>query len=101
MWYIIIPLIQQAGSFEKLVPGYYYRQNADGTYSNGSGTGNEVATERTMVRKFIIDSVRYWAEEYHVDGFRFDLMGLIDTTTMKQLAAEPAHRSVTIHIVIW
>jgi type I pullulanase len=77
-----------ASSFEKLVPGYYYRQNPDGTYSNGSGTGNEVATERPMVRKFIIDSVRYWAEEYHVDGFRFDLMGLIDTTTMKELTAE-------------
>ena len=87
-------------SFEKLVPGYYYRQNADGTYSNGSGTGNEVATERTMVRKFIIDSVRYWAEEYHVDGFRFDLMGLIDTTTMKQLAAE-LHAEVSPSILLY
>ncbi|MEK3704191.1 type I pullulanase [Paenibacillus sp. FSL R7-0198] len=87
-------------SFEKLVPGYYYRQNADGTYSNGSGTGNEVATERTMVRKFIIDSVRYWAEEYHVDGFRFDLMGLIDTTTMKQLAAE-LHTDVSPSILLY
>ncbi|WP_340014120.1 type I pullulanase [Paenibacillus sp. FSL K6-1318] len=87
-------------SFEKLVPGYYYRQNADGTYSNGSGTGNEVATERAMVRKFIIDSVRYWAEEYHVDGFRFDLMGLIDTTTMKQLAAE-LHAEVSPSILLY
>lgn len=87
-------------SFEKLVPGYYYRQNADGTYSNGSGTGNEVATERAMVRKFIIDSVRYWAEEYHVDGFRFDLMGLIDTTTMKQLAAE-LHAEVSSSILLY
>lgn len=87
-------------SFEKIVPGYYYRQNADGTYSNGSGTGNEVATERAMVRKFIIDSVRYWAEEYHVDGFRFDLMGLIDTTTMKQLAAE-LHAEVSPSILIY
>ncbi|WP_440111805.1 type I pullulanase [Paenibacillus sp. QZ-Y1] len=87
-------------SFEKLVPGYYYRQNADGTYSNGSGTGNEVATERHMVRKFIIDSVRYWAEEYHVDGFRFDLMGLIDTATMKQLAAE-MHAEVSPSIFLY
>ncbi|WP_340399184.1 type I pullulanase [Paenibacillus sp. FSL H8-0079] len=87
-------------SFEKLVPGYYYRQNADGTYSNGSGTGNEVATERAMVRKFIIDSVRYWAEEYHVDGFRFDLMGLMDTTTMKQLAAE-LHAEVSPSVLLY
>ncbi|MDR9747577.1 type I pullulanase [Paenibacillus taichungensis] len=89
-----------ASSFEKLVPGYYYRQNPDGTYSNGSGTGNEVATERPMVRKFIIDSVRYWAEEYHVDGFRFDLMGLIDTTTMKELAAE-LHAEVSPSILLY
>lgn len=88
-----------ASSFE-LVPGYYYRQNPDGTYSNGSGTGNEVATERPMVRKFIIDSVRYWAEEYHVDGFRFDLMGLIDTTTMKELAAE-LHAEVSPSILLY
>ncbi|MGC5774217.1 type I pullulanase [Paenibacillus pabuli] len=89
-----------ASSFEKLVPGYYYRQNPDGTYSNGSGTGNEVATERPMVRKFIIDSVRYWAEEYHVDGFRFDLMGLIDTATMKELAAE-LHAEVSPSILLY
>lgn len=89
-----------ASSFEKLVPGYYYRQNPDGTYSNGSGTGNEVATERPMVRKFIIDSVRYWAEEYHVDGFRFDLMGLMDTATMKELAAE-LHAKVSPSILLY
>ncbi|MDN4604708.1 type I pullulanase [Paenibacillus sp. F6_3S_P_1C] len=87
-------------SFEKLVPGYYYRQNPDGTYSNGSGTGNEVATERPMVRKFIIDSVRYWAEEYHMDGFRFDLMGLIDTATMKELTAE-LHATVSPSILLY
>ncbi|WP_434749815.1 type I pullulanase [Paenibacillus amylolyticus] len=87
-------------SFEKLVPGYYYRHNADGTYSNGSGTGNEVATERSMVRKFIIDSVRFWAEEYHMDGFRFDLMGLIDVTTMKQLASE-LHSQVSPSILLY
>jgi type I pullulanase len=87
-------------SFEKLVPGYYYRQHADGTFSNGSGTGNEVATERAMVRKFIIDSVRFWAEEYHVDGFRFDLMGLIDIITMKQLASE-LHTQVSPSILLY
>ncbi|PAD31085.1 type I pullulanase [Paenibacillus sp. 7523-1] len=87
-------------SFEKLVPGYYYRQNADGTYSNGSGTGNEVASERPMVRKFIRESVRYWAEEYHIDGFRFDLMGLIDTTTMRELAAE-LHEHVSPSILLY
>ncbi|WP_145408178.1 type I pullulanase [Paenibacillus xylanexedens] len=87
-------------SFEKLYPGYYYRQLEDGTYSNGSGTGNEVATERHMVRKFIMDSVRYWAEEYHVDGFRFDLMGLIDTATMKSLAAD-LHEKVSPSILLY
>ena len=63
--------------FNQLVPGYFYR-----TDSNGSGCGNDVASERSMVRKFIVDSVAYWAEEYHLDGFRFDLMGLLDTDTM-------------------
>ena len=63
--------------FNKLVPGYFYRPD-----SNASGCGNDVASERSMVRKFIVDSVSYWAKEYHLDGFRFDLMGLIDTDTM-------------------
>jgi len=66
--------------FNKLVPGYFYRPD-----SNGSGCGNDVATERSMVRKFIVDSVSYWASEYHLDGFRFDLMGLIDTDTMNEI----------------
>ncbi|WP_440111802.1 type I pullulanase [Paenibacillus sp. QZ-Y1] len=76
------------GPFERLVPGYYYRYRQDGTLSNGSGVGNELATERPMVRKYIVDSLLYWAEEYHVDGFRFDLMGLIDTETMNELTRE-------------
>lgn len=71
--------------FNITVPGYYYRMNADGSFSNASGCGNEVASERTMVRKYIIDSVAYWAEEYHINGFRFDLMGILDMETMKQL----------------
>ncbi len=71
--------------FNQIVPGYYYRQRSDGTLSDASGCGNELATERSMVRKFIIDSVAYWAEEYHLDGFRFDLMGIVDIETMNQL----------------
>ncbi|MDR3284789.1 MAG: type I pullulanase [Treponema sp.] len=78
----------QEGPFERLVPGYFYRTTASGALSNGSGCGNEVATERPMVRKYIIDSCTYWAREYNIDGFRFDLMGLIDTPTMEQLVQE-------------
>lgn len=70
-------------NFNKIVPGYYYRITEEGDYSNGSACGNEVAAERVMARKFIADSVVYWAQEYHVDGFRFDLMGLIDIETMQ------------------
>ena len=77
-----------AWPFDALVPGYYYRTTDTGVYANGSGCGNEVASERPMVRKFIIDSCRYWASEYAIDGFRFDLMGIIDTPTMKQLTEE-------------
>lgn len=73
--------------FNRLVPGYYYRQDANGEFSNGSACGNETASERSMVRKFIVDSVAYWAREYHVDGFRFDLMGLHDIETMNAVRA--------------
>lgn len=76
------------GPFERFAPGYFYRRDCGGALSNGSGVGNELATEKPMVRKFIKDSLRYWAEEYHIDGFRFDLMGLIDTTTMKEVVRE-------------
>ena len=69
-----------------LVPGYYHRINADGSWSNGSGCGNEVASERYMVSKFIVDSVLFWAQEYNFSGFRFDLMALLDTNTMNALA---------------
>ncbi|CAI6078385.1 Glycogen debranching enzyme [Paenibacillus sp. JJ-100] len=78
----------EEGPFERIVPGYFYRAYADGTRSNGSGVGNELATERPMVRKYILDSLRYWAEEYHIDGFRFDLMALIDQDTMSELTRE-------------
>jgi pullulanase len=68
--------------FDKIVPFYFYRVADDGLYSNGSFCGNEVATEKPMVRKFIVDSIKHDVRNYHFDGFRFDLMGLIDTTTM-------------------
>lgn len=68
--------------FNLTVPGYYYRQTATGGWSNGSGCGNDTASEREMFKNFMVDSVKYWAEEYHLDGFRFDLMGLHDSDTM-------------------
>jgi pullulanase len=74
-------------SFEGLVPGYYYRLHRDGNYWNGSGTGNEFRSEAPMARRFIIETVKYWATEYKVDGFRFDLLGLIDVETMRQVVA--------------
>lgn len=71
--------------FQLTVPDYYYRQDDHGNFSNGSGVGNETASERTMMRKYMIDSLLYWAEEYHIDGFRFDLMGVHDTETMNEI----------------
>lgn len=68
--------------FDKIVPYYFYRLSDDGKYFNGSGCKNDVATERPMVRKFIVDSTKYWVKEYHVDGFRFDLMGIMDKETI-------------------
>jgi pullulanase len=74
--------------FNQTVPGYFYRQKKDGSFSNASGCGNELATERAMVRKYIIDSLKYWAQEFHIDGFRFDLMGIYDLETMKKIRVE-------------
>ena len=71
--------------FNKLVPNYFSRVSADGSYSNGSACGNDTASERAMVKKYIVDSVLYWATEYHIDGFRFDLVGLIDTETINEV----------------
>ena len=70
-------------NFQRLVPGYFFRYNLDGSLSNGSGVGNDTASERFMFSKFIVDSTAFWAEEYKLGGFRFDLMGLHDTATMK------------------
>ena len=74
-------------NFQLLIPDYFYRFNEDGTYSNASGCGNEIASERPMVRKYIRESLEYWVDEYHVDGFRFDLMGIHDLATMNEISA--------------
>ena len=79
--------VYDAGQFSvnKIVPSYFSRVNADGSFSNGSGCGNDTASEREMVRKYIVESVMYWKEEYHIDGFRFDLVGLLDETTINEI----------------
>lgn len=79
-------------------PGYYYRHNADGSYSNASGCGNETASERAMMRRYMIESMKYWASEYHIDGFRMDLMGVHDTETIKILRTELDKIDPTIFI---
>ena len=74
-------------NFSLTAPGYYYRHRPDGSYSDASGCGNETASERQQMRDFIVNSVKYWADEYHIDGFRFDLMAIHDTETMNEVAA--------------
>lgn len=75
-------------NFQLTYPDYYYRKNEDGTYSNGSGCGNETASEKPLMREFMLESVKYWINEYHIDGFRFDLMGVHDIETMNEIRAE-------------
>lgn len=88
-----------AGSnFERTAPGYFYRQRPDGTYADGSGCGNETASNRPMMRKYMIESVLYWIHEYHVDGFRFDLMGIHDLETMNEIRKATAAVDPTIFI---
>ncbi|MBU8879785.1 type I pullulanase [Bacillus sp. FJAT-29790] len=77
--------IRENSSFEKVVPGYFFRHDEFGMPSNGTGVGNDIASERLMTRKFIIDSIRFWMDEYFIDGFRFDLMGILDVETMSQI----------------
>ncbi|MEM7105902.1 MAG: type I pullulanase [Bacteroidota bacterium] len=77
----------ETSNFSLETPGYYYRFNEDGSWSNASACGNETASERPMMRKYILESVKYWVNEYHLDGFRFDLMGIHDIETMNQVAA--------------
>lgn len=86
-------------NFNHIVPGYYYRIRPDGLFSNGSGCGNELADERPMVRKFIVDSVTYWAREYKIDGFRFDLMGLHHIHTMQ--AVREALNEIDPSIIVY
>ena len=74
--------------FDKIFPRYYYRTDATGRYANGTGCGNEFASEKPMARKLIVDSIKYWMTEYHVDGFRFDLMGMLDRETMLEVYRE-------------
>lgn len=85
--------------YDAMVPKYYYRLEDDGSYSNGSGVGNEVATEAIMARHFIKQSCRYWVEEFHIDGFRFDLMGLMDTDIMEEITLEV--KAINPHAIIY
>lgn len=80
--------LTETSNFNQLVPGYYYRQTKDGKFSNASACGNETASERPMMRKFILESMKYWVQEYHVDGFRIDLMGIHDIETMNLISRE-------------
>lgn len=97
--------VYDSGSFcfNKIVPGYFSRIDAQGRYSNGSGCGNDTASERSMVRKYIVDSVNYWADEYHIDGFRFDLMGLIDVVTVNEIvrSVHSRHPNVIFYAEGW
>ncbi|MFY0136855.1 type I pullulanase [Bacillus cereus] len=90
-------------NFHKLVPGYYYRYNEDGTFANGTGVGNDTASERKMMRKFMVESVTYWAKEYNLDGFRFDLMGIHDYETMNEIrkAVNQIAPSIILHGEGW
>lgn len=90
--------IREDSPFEKIVPGYFFRHDEHGLPSNGTGVGNDIASERLMVRKYIVDSVLFWLNEYHVDGFRFDLMGILDVETMT--AVRKAVDGVKPHILI-
>ncbi|MBR1932905.1 MAG: type I pullulanase [Prevotella sp.] len=85
-------------NFQRTYPGYYYRWNEDGSASNGSGCGNETASEQPMMRRFMVESVKYWISEYHIDGFRFDLMGVHDIETMNQIRRSVSQIDPTIFI---
>jgi pullulanase len=102
---VVFNHVADAGTsaFEQLVPGYYFRHNPDGSYSNATACGNEVASERPMVRKLIVDCVSYWAREYHVDGFRFDLMGVLDLETMRavRVALDQQDHSIFVYGEGW
>ncbi len=80
--------LTENSNFNQIVPGYYYRQTKDNQFSNASACGNETASERPMMRKFILESMKYWVQEYHIDGFRIDLMGIHDIETMNLISKE-------------
>lgn len=88
----------EGSNFQCTYPDYYYRKTADGRYSDGSGCGNETASERPLMREFMIESVKYWINEFHIDGFRFDLMGIHDIETMNQIRAAVDAIDPTIYI---
>lgn len=102
---VVFNHVADAGTsaFEQLVPGYYFRHQADGSLSNATACGNEIASERPMVRKLIVDAVSYWAREYHVDGFRFDLMGVLDLETMRavRVALDQQDHSIFVYGEGW
>lgn len=95
--------VTTGGNFERTVPGYFYRQDEQGNFADASGCGNETASERPMMRKFMIESLVYWAKEYHIDGFRFDLMGIHDIETMKAIrkALDEVDSSIFIYGEGW
>jgi pullulanase len=90
---------QPASIFDKVVPGYFYRKDKSGHYANATGCGNEFASEKPMARKFIVDSIKYWLTEYHVDGFRFDLMGILDRETMQEVLREA--KKINPNVIIY
>ncbi len=92
-------MLTQESWFNQLVPGYYYRQNAKGEFSNATACGNEIASERPMVRKFILESLEFWMRQYHVDGFRFDLMGVHDIITMQEI--EKRVKKINPHVLLY
>lgn len=90
-------------NFERTVPGYFFRQREDGSYADASGCGNETASDRAMMRRYMVESVKYWIEEYHLDGFRFDLMGIHDAETMRAIrrAADEIDPTILIYGEGW
>lgn len=92
-------MLTEDSYFNQLVPGYYYRQTADGKYSNATACNNETASERAMMRKFMLESLKYWVQEYHIDGFRVDLMGVHDIVTMNLISRE-LHK-IKPHILLY
>lgn len=93
----------EGSNFQRMFPDYFYRKTADGNYSNGSGCGNETASERRFMRRFMTESVKYWAKEYHIDGFRFDLMGVHDIATMNGIrsALDSIDRQIFVYGEGW